>query len=154
MYERFGWDFNDEILVMFGDGHPKLISPLYRIYASVNQVSIASDNGLSSLRQHYLGHYLNQYCFIVHCTLRNQLQWNFNQDIFHSKMHLKRSSAKWQPIFPGEDELRRQKETLWRHHNDENSWLGIEDLEYKWRFLLMIRPTRFLENDNIFIKKA
>ena len=69
-------------------------------------------------------------------------------------MHLKISSAKWQPIFLGEDELRQQKETLWRHHNDENSWLVAEDLEYKWHILLMSRPTRFLENDNIVIKKA
>ena len=50
------------------------------MYASVNQVSIASD-GFSSLRQHYLSHYLNQCCFIVDCTLRNQLQWNFNQNM-------------------------------------------------------------------------
>ena len=70
------------------------------------------------------------------------------------KMHLKISSDKWQPLFSGEDELRRQKDALLRHHNDENSWLGVEDLENKRRILLMSRLPRFLENDNIFIKKA
>ena len=53
MHERFGYDFSDEIFVMFGDGHRKLISHLSRIYALVNHVSIASDNGLSSIRQYY-----------------------------------------------------------------------------------------------------
>ena len=156
MHERFGYDFSDEIFVMFGDGHRKLISPLSRIYASVNQVSIASDNGLSSIRQYYLSHYVNQ-CFlllIVHLgTNCNEIPINIWKYSF-TKMHLKISSDKWQPFFSGEDELRRQKDALLRHHNDENSWLGVEDLENKWRILLMWGLTRFLENYNIFIKKA
>ena len=52
-------------------------------------------------------HYINQRCVIVNCTLRNELQWNFNQNIktvSSTKMHLNISSAKWRPFCPGGDE--------------------------------------------------
>ena len=40
-------------------------------------------------------HYLNQCCNVVNWTLRNKLQWNFNQNILLKKMHLKVLFAKW-----------------------------------------------------------
>ena len=45
-------------------------------YVSVNRVSIGSDNGLSPIRSHCL----NQCWIIINWTLRNKLQWNFNQN--------------------------------------------------------------------------
>ena len=52
-------------------------------------------------------HYLNQWWVIVNWTLRNKLQWNFNQNIklFIYEMHQKISSTKWRPFCPGRDEL-------------------------------------------------
>ena len=46
-----------------------------------------------------------EYCQL---SLRNKLKWNFNQNTKFSsmKMHLKMSSAKWQPFYPWVDELR------------------------------------------------
>ena len=44
----------------------------------MNQVSIGSDNGLSPIQCQAL--YLNQCWEIVYWTLRNKLQWNFNQN--------------------------------------------------------------------------
>ena len=43
--------------------------------------------------------YLNKYWLIVNCTLRNKLQWHFNQNmkIFNKKIDFKMSTAKWQP---------------------------------------------------------
>ena len=48
-------------------------------------------------------HYLNQCWLIVNCTLKNKLQWNLNQNtkLCFTKMHLKISSAKWWPFYPG-----------------------------------------------------
>ena len=42
-----------------------------------------------------LSHYLNRYCPVVNWTLRNKLQWNFDQKwkFFIIKMHFKTSSA-------------------------------------------------------------
>ena len=51
----------------------------------------------------------NQCWLIVNWTLQNKLQWNSNQikiqNFSFMKMHLKMSSAKWQPFCPGGDEL-------------------------------------------------
>ena len=47
------------------------------IYASMNRVSIDSDNGLSPSTP---SHYLNQCWVIINWTLGNKLQWNFNQN--------------------------------------------------------------------------
>ena len=41
----------------------------------MNRISLGSDNGLSPIRRHYL----NQCWVIVNWTLRNKIQWNFNQ---------------------------------------------------------------------------
>ena len=50
-------------------------------------------------------HYLNQCWVMLNWTLRNKLQWNFNKSFSFTKMHLKISSAKWQPFCPRGDEL-------------------------------------------------
>ena len=49
-------------------------------------------------------HYLNQCWVIVNWTLRNKLQWNFDQNTF-MKMYLKILSAKRHPFCPGGDQL-------------------------------------------------
>ena len=52
-------------------------------------------------------HYLNQCWVIVNWNLRNKLQLNFNQNtkLFIQENHLKISSVKWRPFFPGGDEF-------------------------------------------------
>ena len=50
-----------------------LIDTQWRLYASVHQVIIGSDNDLSPVRRHYL----NQCWHIIHQTPRNAFQWNF-----------------------------------------------------------------------------
>ena len=55
-----------------------LISLYCRIYASMNQVRIGSDNGLSP--HSAPSHYLNQCWVLINWTLRNNHQWNFNQN--------------------------------------------------------------------------
>ena len=45
------------------------------MYASVNRISIGSDNGLSPIQ-----HQAIILTVIVNWTLRNKLQWNFNQN--------------------------------------------------------------------------
>ena len=81
-------------------GHNEL-THLHLVYASVNQVSIGTDNGLSP------SHYLNQCCVIFNWIHRKQLQWNFNQNTKFSftKMHPKTSSGKWRPFCAGGDEI-------------------------------------------------
>ena len=51
--------------------------PWCHIYVSVNRVVISSDIGLLPIRP---SHYLNKWRVIVRWTLRNKLQWNFNQN--------------------------------------------------------------------------
>ena len=52
-------------------------------------------------------HYLNQWSLIVNWT---KLQGtNFSEIFSFKKMHLKTSSAKWRPVFPGGDELTKGK---------------------------------------------
>ena len=50
-------------------------------------------------------HYLNQWWVIVNWTLRNRTSFSEilikTQDFLFTKMHLKISSAKWQPFFQG-----------------------------------------------------
>ena len=73
--------------------------PRWRIYASVNRISIDSDNGLSPIRR--------QCWIIVNWTHRNKSQWNLNQNmklLIHKK-HLGASSAKLRPFYQGADEL-------------------------------------------------
>ena len=53
-------------------------------------------------------HYLNQCRVTVNQTLRNKVQWNFNQNTKLTKMHLKISSAKRRPYCSGGDELNHQ----------------------------------------------
>ena len=59
-------------------------------------------------------HYLNKWLLVFNWTLRNKLQWHFNQIQYFpfKKMPLKTSSAKWQSFSPGE-ELSMQ---IWIYH--------------------------------------
>ena len=52
-------------------------------------------------------HYLNQRLVMVNWTLRSKLLRNCNQNtkLFIHKMHLKISSVKWRPFWPGRVEL-------------------------------------------------
>ena len=51
----------------------------WRIYASVNQDIICSDNDLFSVRHHWS--HLNQCLFIINLMNRNIRQWNVNKNI-------------------------------------------------------------------------
>ena len=77
------------------------IRPQCRIYASVNRVSIGSDNGLSpGRRQAIIGTIAG--IDNVNWTLSNKLQWTFNRNTKHfTKTHLKISSAKWRSFCLG-----------------------------------------------------
>ena len=57
-------------------------------------------------------HYLNQWWIIVNGTIRNKLQWNFDQNTNLSimKMHLKIPSARWRPFCSGGSVKRRHIE--------------------------------------------
>ena len=83
----------------------QLISTLCHIYASVNRVSIGSDNSLSPIL-----------CQSIICTNAGllsiePLEINFSeilmkiQTFSFSKIHLKISSPEWRPFCPGGDEL-------------------------------------------------
>ena len=71
----------------------------------MNQVSIGSDNGLSPIQHQAIIH-TNAGLFLI-----GPLRTNFSeilikiQTFWFEKMHLKMSSVKWQPFFPGQDEL-------------------------------------------------
>ena len=53
-------------------------------------------------------HYLNQCCGIVDWTLRNKLQWNYNQNTkFFIRENASEYIAKCRPSSPGADELKR-----------------------------------------------
>ena len=82
-----------------------VIYQFLRIYASVNQVSIGSDNGLSPIRRQAiiwtnavllsigpLGTHLSEILIKI-------------QNFSLTKMHLKILSMKWRPFWPGGDEL-------------------------------------------------
>ena len=83
----------------------KLISPLCRIYAAVNRVSIGSDNGLSPIRRQAII-WTNAGILSI-----GPLWTNFSEirieihNFSFMRMHLKISSVKWRPFCPGEDEL-------------------------------------------------
>ena len=82
-----------------------LISPQCRIYASVNWVSIGSDNGLSPIQPQAI-----IYTYVGSLSI-GPLGTNFNeivikiQNFSFMKMHLKISSAIRRPFCPGRDDL-------------------------------------------------
>ena len=85
---------------------------------------------------------------IVNWTLRNKLQWNFNQHSKSSftKMHLKISSAKWQPFCPGGDELRKHEETVLKY--DSSTWKLLVpivgnciDKHYEWWIFTSVKKS-------------
>ena len=69
--------------------------PLCRIYASVNRASIGSDNGCRL----FGAKPLSKSMLVVNSTLRNKLQWNFNQNtnlfIHQDKMAAIFSKGRW-----------------------------------------------------------
>ena len=75
------------------------------MYASVNRISIGSDNGLSPIRRQAIFE-TNDGLFSI-----GPLGTHFSeilikmQNFSFTKMHLKISSAKWRPFCPGGDEL-------------------------------------------------
>ena len=80
--------------------------------ASVDQVSIGSDNGLSPIRRQAIIETNAQLLSI------GLLGTNFSeisikiQNFSFTKMHLKTSYAKWRPFHPGGDELSENEATL------------------------------------------
>ena len=82
------------------------ISTTSAAYASVNRVRIGSDNGLSPIRHQAI---IQTKAGLL---LIGPLGTNVNgilikiQNFLFTKMHLKISSVKWRPFFPGGDELR------------------------------------------------
>ena len=84
----------------------QFISPSCRIYASVNWVSIGSDNGLS--------HFQRQIIIWTNARLLSirSLGTNFSKiwikihKFSFTKMQLNGSSARWRPFCPGRDELK------------------------------------------------
>ena len=76
----------------------KLISPWWHIYASVNQVSIGSDNGLSPT-QHQAIIWTNARLLSIKLLGRNFSEILIKiQDFSFTKLYLKILSAKWRPF--------------------------------------------------------
>ena len=73
------------------------------MYASVNQVSIASDDGLSPIRRQNIIR-TNTVLFSIGPLGNNFCEI---QNLSFTKMHLKTTSVKWCPFCPGGDELNR-----------------------------------------------
>ena len=71
--------------------------PVPRIYATVNQVSIGSDNVLFGAK---LKTILD--CCQVDPQEQTSAKFQLKYKIFIHKMHLKTSSVKWWPFYPGE----------------------------------------------------
>ena len=79
--------------------------PYCHIYASVNQVSIGSDNGLSPIRRQAIIE-TNAEILSTGLTRTNSSEILIKiQNFSFTKMSLKISSAKWRPICPGRDEF-------------------------------------------------
>ena len=60
-------------------GFIQLISPKWRIYASLHPIIIGSDNDLI-VAYSAPSHYQNYLCYSVHWTLGNKLQWIVNHE--------------------------------------------------------------------------
>ena len=79
--------------------------PHYRIYASMNWVSIGSNNGLSPDRRQAII-WTNAGILLIGRLGTNFIEILIEIHTFSSeKMHLKMSSGKWRPFCPGGDEL-------------------------------------------------
>ena len=78
------------------------------MYASVNQVSIGSDNGLSPIRRQAI--ISTNTGLLSTGPLRTTFSEIFIkiQNFSFGKMHMKISPAKWRPFCPGGDELTHQ----------------------------------------------
>ena len=77
-----------------------LIYPGYWIYASVNWVSIGSDNGLApGRRQAIILTNADIFTIRLQGTYFNEILFEI-QIVSFKKMHLNKSSVKWQPFCP------------------------------------------------------
>ena len=88
----FPWVWNNDNLT-----HLHLVP---HIYASVNRVSISSDNGLSPIRRHTLSKPTLVYCQLDPWGLK---KWNSKKksNVSFKTMRLKMSFSIWRPFFPG-----------------------------------------------------
>ena len=90
--------------------------PMCRIYASVNQVSVGSDNDLSLGRRQAII-WPNAGILLIGPLGINFSEISFRiQNFSLRKMQLKLSSAKWQPFCPGGDELLCWCPIIWPSH--------------------------------------
>ena len=99
---------------------PHLVPHICRIYASVNRVSIGSDNGLSPIRRQAII-WTNAGLLLI-----GLLGTNFNeiliklQNFSFTRLHLKISSAKWWPFYPEREELTHKALWYMYSHNKTN----------------------------------
>ena len=130
--------------------------PFNSSYASVNRVSIDSDNGLSPIRRQVIiwtnagllsfGS-LGTNCSEIVIKIRN---FSF------MKMHLKISSAKWRPFCPGGDVL--TKTSLSRHQHKTRAWIGDYNFTKEWdvitdqcpNFNVGLKPPLYLGQGLVF----
>ena len=92
------------------------------MHISINNLAIIGSDG-QIMACHKVGtNYLNQYWNIVKWTLRNKLQWNFNQILTFSfkKIHFKVQSAKW-PQFINVGVSKYYREPVWLYSH-QWSW--------------------------------
>ena len=102
---RFPMWYSWWVLLYNNHTNAQIISPKCRIYASVNRISICSDNGLSSIHR--------QAIIQTNVGLLSigSLGTNFSeilikiQNFLFTEIHLKISSAKWRTFCPRGDEL-------------------------------------------------
>ena len=108
------WHLYFDVIIVISEQCLKIISPKCPIYASVNWVTIGSDNGLSPVRRQAIT------WTSIHLSSIGPLGSNFSEICFKipdssiMKMHLKMSSEKWWPFRSGEYELSGQP--VWNIH--------------------------------------
>ena len=78
---------------------------LLHLVPHMNCVGIVSDNGLSLIRRQAIILPNAGLLSIAPSGTKYSEIWNKMQNVTVTKMHLKISSAKWRPFFPGGDEL-------------------------------------------------
>ena len=133
------WYLYFDVIKIISERCLKVILPKCRIYASVNWVTIGSDNGLSPVRRQAIS------WTSTHLLSIWTLGWNFSEICFKipdssiMKMHLKMSSAKWWPFCSGGYQLSGQ--TLGNIHT-----LGFAQL-CVWSHDQLIAVSRDLYNN-------
>ena len=122
---RYFWDIQICLMIFFF----ALLSKCRLTHPPVPHICV-SELGQRWFRQWLVAcsapsHYLDQCWVIVNCILRNKPQWNQNTKLFIHKMHLKISSAKWQPFCLGLNVLNLllRVETNQRQTDSHHHWL-------------------------------